>query len=235
MREQLDRLGELQEIDEKRTAIIQELETIPEAIKKITDAQEAEDNIVRGIVELIAGQEKEKKEKDAELTINNERLERFKERLSSIKTNAEYQASLKEIDQSKKMNSTLEDEILVLMEKIEEEKNRLAEAETILAEKRNMMEDEKKVLSKKQEQAEQELQEILNERELQLKNIDPKVSHIYETLRKKIKGSVVTTTNNGSCASCHLKIPPQLINDALKYERVCLCPHCSRILYVEKD
>lgn len=235
MREQLDMLGDLQEIDKKRTEIIKELETIPKAIERLTNAQKEEDNTVREIKQSITNHEKEKREKDTELSINNERFERFKDRLSSIKTNIEYQASLKEIDQSKKMNEALEDELLVLMEKLEEEQKELTEAETVLTEKISQMEGEKKTLSKKQKQADKDLKGIMNERELQLNNINPKVAHIYETLRKKIKGVIITTENNGSCTSCHLGVPPQLINDAMKYEKVYMCPHCSRILFVDRE
>jgi len=107
LREQLDRLCELQAVDEKKAAIIEEIEFFPKAIEKIAGAQKEEDDIVEGIKESIARHEKEKKEKDAELSINSEKLERFKERLNSIKTNTEYQASLKEIDQAKKQNTAL--------------------------------------------------------------------------------------------------------------------------------
>jgi len=233
LREQLDRLCELQAVDEKKAAIIEEIEFFPKAIEKIAGAQKEEDDIVEGIKESIARHEKEKKEKDAELSINSEKLERFKERLNSIKTNTEYQASLKEIDQAKKQNTALEDEILSLMEKIEEEKERLSEAEKVFAEKRTRLEEEKKVLLGKQEKTEQNLREIMKERELHLKDIAPDASELYETLRNKIKGLVVTTASHGTCAACHLHIPPQLINDAMKYEKMYQCPHCRRILYVE--
>ena len=48
-----------------------------------------------------------------------QKVEKLKARTSEIKTNKEYPALLKEIETAEKENKAIEDEILVLMEKID--------------------------------------------------------------------------------------------------------------------
>jgi len=54
----------------------------------------------------------------------HENLKKAKERLSEVKTNKEYQSMLKEIEGIDLKNSEIEDEVLVLLEKIDQIKVR---------------------------------------------------------------------------------------------------------------
>ena len=232
MKEQLELLEELHEIDKKVWEIEQEMRAFPEEISK------AEKNLGEGeetfleIQDTLLSHQKEKIDKDDELSVNMEKLKLFEGRLSSIKTNAEYQASLKEIDQSKKQSNALEEELLVLMEAIEEETNKVSEAQAAFDEKKENAQAEIKAIQKREGAKQKELNKILKEREEKNSAIDSKVAETYNSLKAKLKGNLLANANSGSCSGCHLHIPPQLINDAMKHEKIYQCPHCHRILVI---
>lgn len=234
LKEQLNLLKKLQETDKKIAEIERERDFFPKEIERIEESLRNEEDAIGEIRDSIAGREKEKREKDAELSDNTEQLSRFRERQRNIKTNAEYQAVLREIDQAKKLNREIEDQILTLMEEIETEQTRLSQAETALAEGRKKAEDEKKSLLSNMDEVEKKLKDALAEREEETKAVDPAIFQLYDTLKSRMKGFALAMANNGTCTGCHMQIPPQLINDAMKFEKIYQCPHCHRILVVEQ-
>ena len=230
MKEQLILLEELQEVDIKVGKIRKESEKIPSEIKKIKDALSNELNAMEEIRESLSEHEKEKRDKDGELDFNLEKLSQLNNKLGSIKTNAEYQAVLREIAQSKKLNKENEEGILVLMEAIEEEKARLRQAETCFSEKKKDSDKIIESMLKKGEELEKEIAELEKERLIKLNAVDPKVSRLYETLKSKLKGNVLAGATGGACTGCYMHLPPQLINDAMKLDKIYQCPNCLRIL-----
>ena len=234
MKDQLTLLEQLQKIDKKIEKIKSDIEYFPREVERLEGSLGEDEVAVTESKEQLAIHEKQRKELDDELTINTEKLIKFKERLREIKTNTEYQASLKEIDQSAKRNTEIEDELLELMEQTEEEAKKLAEAETDFAAKKTNMEEEKAKLLENKKKTESELKSTAKERESHVKTILPEVSAMYENVSSKLKrGPVIAEVNGGACSGCHMHIPPQLVNDAMRHEKLYQCPNCHRIIKVE--
>ena len=233
MKEQIKLLEEIQEIDKKVQKIQKDTEYFPQEIERINEQLEEDRKAVDEVKLALEGHEKEKKERDDELTENSEKLTKFEGRLRDLKTNNEYQASLREIDQAKKRNEEIEDELLALMEQTEAEAARLAEAEALFAEKEKKAEEETKELTANLKKMEKDLSGVLKDRAKKMKVINPEISELYETLKKRIKGLVLTDTNNGACNGCYMRIPPQIINEAMRFEKLYQCPSCNRILKID--
>lgn len=234
MKDQLKLLEQLQEIDKKTKKIKSDIEYFPREVERLEEALGEDEGSLTEIKEQLAVHEKQRKELDDELTINTEQLTKFKERLREIKTNTEYQASLKEIDQSKKRNTEIEDELLELMELTEEESKKLEQAETDFAAKKAAMEEEKGKLLANKEKTESELKTVTRDRDAHVKTILPEIAAMYENVSSRLKrGPVIAEVNGGACSGCHMHIPPQLVNDAMRHEKLYQCPNCHRIIKVE--
>lgn len=233
MKKQLELLEEIQEIDRKCDEIQKRIDGFPLEIEKIEKELSREEENLNGIKEALENLEKEKREKDGELSLNLEKLNRFRERVSSIKTNTEYQANMREIDQAKKLNKALEEEILTMMEDMEKESLKLTEAENALNDRKENAEKDKTEISQKKEAAERELGEIAKTRDEKLKAVDPGAAKLYENLRARLKGMVLAAADNGTCTGCYMQIPPQLINEAMKFDRLYQCPSCQRIIIIK--
>ena len=64
---------------------------------------------------------------ESDVQANESRIARSQDKLGAVKTNKEYQALLKEIEDIKGMNSALEDEMLVCLEQMESFETDLSE------------------------------------------------------------------------------------------------------------
>lgn len=179
----------------------------------------------------------EKRRRELEATIADE-AERIKDRqtkLMSIQTNREYQSILKEVEDTKQANQQREEELTLLIEqsdliqkKIEEISKRCAEQEAQLAE------DSKRV-AQEAAKLESEKQKITKTREAQAKKVDPRYLTRYEMLRTKRNGLAVTGVTRGVCRGCNMNIPPQMFNQLLKEQELLTCPTCNRMMYHQPE
>lgn len=175
--------------------------------------------------------EKRRRELEASLADEAERIKDRQTKLMSIQTNREYQSILKEIEDTKQMNVQREEELTLLMEqseliqsKIEELGKRCAELEAQLAEDTKRVEQESARL-------EADKQKITKVREAQAKKVESKYLTRYEMLRSKRNGLAVTGVTRGVCRGCNMNIPPQMFNQLLKEQELLTCPTCNRMMY----
>ncbi len=175
--------------------------------------------------------EKRRRELEATIADESERIKDRQTKLMSIQTNREYQSILKEIEDTKQANQQREEELTLLMEqseliqkKIEEITKRCAEQESQLAEDSKLVADETAKLDA-------DKQKITKSREAQAKKVDSKYLVRYEMLRAKRNGLAVTGVTRGVCRGCNMNIPPQMFNQLLKEQDLLTCPTCNRMMY----
>ena len=59
----------------------------------------------------------------------------------------------------------------------------------------------------------------------------PATRQAYERLKSTRKGLAVVALKNGACQGCRLALPPQLIADLRKNEKLLTCTYCHRMLF----
>ena len=234
-KKQIDILVELQEIEIK-TEILK-LET-----HKVSGKLDKLDNELNAFESEIDEEEKEiddfklkYRSFETDMQVNNAKAEKSQEKLKFVKTNKEYQSSLKEIDEIKAINSKIEDEILQYLEKIEtSEKNIIENKESysILAKK---LKQEKDIIIQESEQGIKEV--ALHEEEWKniSKKIDQNLLDKFSVVKEMVGGRAITAVKDAVCLGCNMQIPPQTYNELQRTDRLQFCPHCQRIIYWEKS
>jgi predicted nucleic acid-binding Zn-ribbon protein len=179
----------------------------------------------------LAETEKAKRSNEVEVETSEARLKEFSAKLSQIKTNKEYQAALKEISETKRLNKQMEDQILTLMSDIETLKKDLQAAEEALGDssvnlekKRGEVAAEEAKLAAFNGQAQEERAKITAQ-------IDSKILAQYERVNKSGKVAVAAVVT-GTCQGCRMRVPPQLFIEIQKLKAVHYCPNCLRLLYL---
>ena len=212
---------QIDEIEPRVSRIKNELKTLEEEMKK--EKKELENLIV------------ERKEKELELDSNEETLRKRQAQLYSVKTNKEYSSLLHEIEEIKRKNSHLEDNILQLMETIESREDGLLR-------KRKKLDKEWEEFNKKeQEEREKEksLKEKLTEKKTEREKLAVKVNKTllkrYERISSHKGGSAIVPLVDSSCGGCHLQIPPQTVNEIKSASKIIICEGCARIIYWEDN
>ena len=231
MEQQLKTIYEAQQVC---TQIIQnerKILSVPKRIKEIeTSLQELTDRVARGtgVVEEL---EKERRKKEKEIETEKEKVKKFESKLYEVKTNKEYQALLKEIESVKEGNDKTEEEVLVLMEKIEELKKDLEGASAELKKKEAEAAVERKKLNEELRSVDEVVSDLRKTRDALLGLVDSDLKTTYTTLLERRDGLAVVNVKNGVCLGCFMNIPPQLFIEATKNRQVILCPSCNRIFY----
>jgi len=160
-------------------------------------------------------------------------LRKARERLSEVKTNKEYQAMLKEIEVTESKNSSIEDEILVIMDKLEQARKRVMEREKELDECRRDYEFKKKAIEGELTVMDADIAAYLGRQSVLRGQIDPGLLKKYETIKSRNHGLAVVVAWKEICTGCHMNIPPQLYIELQKDVDLEYCPHCNRIIYWE--
>jgi uncharacterized protein len=48
-------------------------------------------------------------------------------------------------------------------------------------------------------------------------------------------GVAIVEARNGTCLGCNMQLPPQMFNSLFRTQEIQSCPHCNRLLFVEKQ
>ncbi|MDR3567871.1 MAG: C4-type zinc ribbon domain-containing protein [Syntrophobacteraceae bacterium] len=231
MLDQLKCLIEYQKIEDKKNQLLRSYEEGPRRIAEL----EKEFEYFEG--QCLLKSEEWDNAKKAQRAIEQElddlrgRMERQKTRLIEVKTNKEYQAIQKEMEDTKKEVSKNEDSSLELIDKIELLAKEVAELEKDLAERRAVLDEQKAVLEREGGEFKARLDRLEDIRQQVRDRVNPDLLKKTDFLFIKQAGIAVSAVENGVCNVCHMNIPPQKFIELQRDEDIMQCPHCHRFLY----
>jgi predicted nucleic acid-binding Zn-ribbon protein len=230
---QLKLITALQKIDTEIARINNRRKMLPGELAKLDEAWQvfcADFERDQKVLEEI---NKAHKEKEDKLKRGLENLKKTRERLSEVKTNKEYQAMLKEMEVTESKNSTMEDEILIIMDKLDQIKKQVKVKEKELDEHRRDYESKKYRIEQESTGMDAEIVSYLEKHLLLKEQIAPGLFKKYETIKIRCHGLAVVSAWKETCMGCHMNIPPQLYIEIQKDVDIEYCPHCNRIIYWE--
>lgn len=238
MHEKIKLLIDLQQCDLKISDMERRKKEIPNKIelvsKKVEDAKKELENDAANLNAL----KKERRQVEMEIDDMEVKIRKSNEKLANIKTNKEYRAALKEIDELQEQKSQLEDKLLEIMEAIEVAEERHKEIKEKIKQEEKACEEEKKRILAEEKVLESEIGKLKKVREQlceKIKKVDGRLLQEYEFLRARKGGIAISPVIRGVCQTCHLGIPPQKFNELIKGETLMKCPHCMRIIYWGDD
>jgi predicted nucleic acid-binding Zn-ribbon protein len=230
VREAVQLLTELQEIDDGLRDIALERGDLPEEVEKLEGQIHAlETDVAQRKAEL----EKIKialAERNDQLTAAKEKLAKFQQQLYSVKTTREYDAITAEFNFVKEEIARCEKEIArdtqrqsELAKQVEDRRLELEKTKTETTAKTSE-------LREKLAETEQEEREFLHRREnVVVRLMKPLYAH-YERIRKAKDGRGVARIIDGACGGCFAVIPPQTQVNIRKQTDIVLCETCGRII-----
>lgn len=156
-------------------------------------------------------------------------------RLPEIQTQKEYVAVLKEIDVAKKANKEFEEQLQAKQQEIKVLEEDLLEKESKLVAINEKSEVRGAELNQLLAESEDVLLKRIQTREAVAEELPASLLRKYQALFKRRGGLALAMVRNGACLGCNMKLPPQQYNKLLRVTEIQTCPHCNRILYVEKN
>lgn len=229
-----DNLIKLQNLDEeiRKTSLI--LEKIPAQLKDIDRSIDTQFQIVDKTKEKLAQNQKKRRTLEAEVQDIKVLIGKFKHQQSGVKTNKEYSALIKEIDEAQKRIDDKEEEIIsemLLADEIGEE----IQAATAKANKaKEKLTQDKVALNAKNQSLVEEKKRLMKERDDIIPQIPKDQFILYENIFTKMDGIVLSPVTDDFCSMCQIRIRPQVLNELIAASKIILCENCGRILYWSK-
>jgi uncharacterized protein len=228
----LERLVVLQQLD---SAIADAKQRIAAHPQREADA-DARLDTARSVVDeatrrLAACQEARRAlEKDAALY--QSRLTKFKDQLSAVKTNREYQAMQHEIATAQQDLGTAEEKVLEQMLEADAVTEDLRQAQAALATEQQAVAREKEELGRGLARAETELAEATERRAALLDALEARLVTLYTQVARLRKGvAICAATRDGLCSVCHVRLRPHVFQQVRHNDSIVQCESCQRILY----
>jgi len=218
----------IMESEKKRVLAPKKIEDMNKELEELRARAEKEKAVIDEL-------EKERRKKEKELDSEKDKIKKIEAKLYDVKTNKEYQALLKEIEMAKEANDRTEEDIIVLMERVEDLKNEYATLTEHLKKRENEIKKEKEIIEKDLLSIDKTLAELRKEKENLLSIVSDEIKRIYATLIEKRGGLAVVNVKNGVCLGCYMNIPPQLFIEVTKNNSLITCPSCNRIFYYRED
>lgn len=179
--------------------------------------------------------DKQRRQLEAAIAEEQTNLQKAQRKLLEVKTNKEYAAMLSEIETFKQKISGHEDAVLHIMELSELRKQELQ----VLERRVNVAEQALTEGRQRNDRELSTLQEILVERqqirEETASQVERPALALYRRLINGRKGIAVVGIKNGTCQGCFLTLPPQLVQEVRRQDRILTCSHCQRILFWSGD
>jgi predicted nucleic acid-binding Zn-ribbon protein len=236
MKTKIQTLVRLQEAEIGIHRVEQALAAAPGRFDELTAERETLSEAVRAAEAHLAELEKRYREQEREARRHQDRAAKRAARLHEVKTNKEYQATLKEIDDIKALVSGIEDEMLALLEAIEAAKSDLDEKRRDFDDRSEALAEEAAAVEQAMAEDRRRLEALRRQRDEIAGQVDPELMPIY--LRAQVQqrdGRAVAGVIDAVCQGCHMNIPPQLYNELQRQDDLKICPLCQRIIYWQNE
>jgi predicted nucleic acid-binding Zn-ribbon protein len=159
------------------------------------------------------------------------KIARSKVKLNEVKSNKEYQAVLKEIEDLKELTYQKEEDVIQWMEEIEIQEKESTENSFRWKQSEKEYQGKKEAFLQWMTELEKEAHSLSTQRAEVSKEVDEDLLKKYTTLRRHIKDRIVAPVIDAVCQGCHLGIPPQQYNDLMRGQTTQSCPNCNRFIY----
>jgi len=161
-----------------------------------------------------------------------EEIKNKDERLKDLRSNVEYQANLREIENFKKAIKEQEGISLAIMERVEELKKLIAEKEEKLKGMASNLDDVQSTYNEQKTNLENRQSSLESEKKELINSLKPELTARYRRIKKRREfgPAISQITESGSCSNCSMLIPPQMVNLIMAGDENKVCASCNCIL-----
>ncbi len=231
MKDVIETLIELQEIDDEIRTFVTERDAIQSRIDRLRMLLEQGKNQLEQRRERLAEVERFYREKDAEYNEGLQMADKAKTKLAASRDTKQYMAAQRELEEWRRINAQREEEILKLMEAITEYKEHIAREEESIAKLAAELDEAVEASSKRLGELEAEIGKRKGNRDAVFARLPRSVGRKYERISRRREGVAVVEVVDGTCTGCNLALPPQQFIELMRCERLMTCPSCQRFVY----
>ena len=229
MKEGLQQLLKLQEVDKKLFALEEAKEKYPTEIdlrrSRIAKARSA----LADLEVKLEEQEKQQRHCEREIESGKATLRVREERFSVVTTNKEYDSLQLEIEICKTTIAEHETQLLKALETLEQIQEKIDEEQGAFEEIREVEQERIDELEGHLGTMQEQIDEVATSRKMMTKEIDGQLLQTYER-KKGRRGIRVAAVRKEACGACFHQMPAQIRNEVRIGGSVIYCESCGTIM-----
>ena len=228
----LQRLIKLQQLEstiaDARATIAAHPQRLADADARLNESKQAVDTAKSRLKD----NQEARRNLEKDVAVYQGRLTKFKDQLSLVKTNKEYQAMQHEIATATSDLGAVEEKVLERMLEADTLAAELKRVEAALATRQKEIDAEKKALTEELASVQSSLKEASEARAELVKDLDARLMAIFQQVARVRKGVAISTaTRDGLCSACHVRLRPFVFQQIRQNDAIIQCESCQRILY----
>jgi uncharacterized protein len=228
----LERLIQLQRLEtiiaDAKAAITLHPQRLAVLDERLNEAKQAVESVKEGLKK----NHDRRRELEKDVALYQGRLTKFKDQLSAVKTNREYQAMQHEIATAQSDLGSVEEKVLEQMLAADDLNAAAKKAEAALAAQSKEIEAEKKAHSQELTATEASLKKSTEARAALVKDLEPRLMALFEQVARVRKGvAICSATRDGLCSVCHVRLRPSVFQQVRHNDSIVQCDSCQRVLY----
>ena len=235
MNKHLEQLIELSIVDKEIDAFEPQIE---EANYKYETALATSDTVSQEI-EILEEEMKEeglkKQKNELHLAELSAKLEENSKKSAEIKTEREMKSLQLEEEIAKEQITFVNEEIERLERIIASKKESVDILKEKLESLSSGLSDIKAELDTKLAAIDVERTKVFAKKEKLIATMNQKGLSFYQKIRRWAKNTTAVTVKKQACMGCFMKINDKIYAEVIKGEEIATCPHCGRILYLDKE
>ncbi|MGD8981687.1 MAG: C4-type zinc ribbon domain-containing protein [Desulfobacterales bacterium] len=235
MKEQIKVLVKLQHLDAESIRIKSTLNDVSKKLKHLDSSLEEIEQTIKDKESVLDELKKQYRDYESDVKLNLAKINKSQEKLRSVKTNKEYQSLLREIEDVKSKNSSIEDKMIECLDRIDETEKIIATKKDEYLQFSDHIKSEKQSIEHDADIDKKKLDELDMDRKNVSGLIDSQLFKKYLVIKKQQQeGLAVVPVKDAVCHGCNVNLPPQLYNELFRYDSLKFCPNCHRIIYLKE-
>ena len=235
-KKQIVSLVNLQQIEIETRNVKTKISNVDQRLEKLDDRLHDFKQVIEKQESVINELNQKYRDYETDVRMNLDAIKKSEAKLSSVKTNKEYQAFLKEIDDLKVKNSKLEDDMIEFLDGIEEAENTLNAKKTEYSELQTRLNNEKETIQKETEEGKRQLENLDAQLKTVAAGIDAALLATYNKVKALQNNAIgIVAVIDAVCQGCNMNIPPQMYNELQRADSLKKCPICDRIIYWKNE
>ena len=232
---ELATLREVQGFDIRLAGCDRELARVPGALEAIDAEIEAARSHVQAVEGELRQTEAERRHAETELEEAEASVDKYGDQLLGARTNEEYKGLQQQITSTRTRIGTIEDRILVLMERADELETKLADRKRTFGERSTVLEAQKTEIRSRAREQEEKRNQLRERRSASFARLSEEIAARYERLRGARRGIAVAPVREDRCSACNVRLRPQLVEEIHAGHSIHACESCARIVFFEEE
>jgi len=230
--EGLQALKTMAEKAKRMNELRSQLKQIPERLAEARRQLNAEQKLLDELQNPHATMQASVASKEATIALALETIEKFETHMRRVTTQKEYAAARKQVDEARRLNESLQNEILDMKVKQDEVEPKLQQQQERHAKVADDYQKTESVILAEKAKLDAEMAVLDKELRGESAKLSAQVMPYYERLLKGGKFPPIVAVVQGQCGGCHMALPPHFFNQLLaRNGTLFTCPNCARIIY----